>query len=331
MNETIEVSAKDVAQAIELGLARLSTTIDQVEVKVLSHGGFFKSAKILIAKGKIADPKTMSVNVHGRSQDNKEQGKSAGTEFFRSQTNISSTSQPQKQNQTHGWQNATHSANTQQRPQHQQKVGTDANDRSNNQQQKPAGASFANPKNNVAAVSGRLQTNNPAITPNPKPTSVHQQNQPLIPKQKPVATLENAKKIADYIQGIITKMGIIGEVIFKLSEDVELEIKSQDAMAIGYKGETLASLELLANAFAGDGASVVIDALGYRQKRIEILKSVADKTAEKAIRIGKKVFLEPMDNRERKIIHTHLENNPKVISKSEGNEGNRRVVVFPKK
>ncbi|MCL2861703.1 MAG: hypothetical protein FWE22_04760 [Firmicutes bacterium] len=333
MNETIEVVAKDVAQAIELGMARLSANISEVEVKVLSHGGFFKSAKILIAKGKITDPgeqiKTAGTTSSHPQTKNKEQKpaatnvqqKPAGTVMDR----------PNNKNEQHPQQK--HAGAVSDRPNNKPEQRSEPR-----QGQKPTGADAlvrANNRPEPRTQQHQSQKQSP-ITPHSAPHTPHSNPQLSTtnnhsPKQKPKASPEQAKKVADYIQGLITKMGIEGEVAFEIREDVEIEIKTQDASAIGYKGETLGALELLANAFSGDDASVIIDSLGYRQKRINILKSVADKTAEKALRIGKKVFLEPMDNRERKIIHAYLENHPRVISKSEGNDANRRVVIIPKK
>ncbi|MCL2234467.1 MAG: hypothetical protein FWC11_02940 [Firmicutes bacterium] len=313
MNETIEVVAKDVAQAVELGLTRLRATIDQVEVQVLSHGGFFKSAKILIAKGKVTplneQKKDEKLSVQQKQSHNNNQQKPVAHNNDR-QKNVSHN---EKQNVA-GVESLSRPHNKHEQ-RHENRLNNKHEQRQDNRQ----------PHNKNESQNKPHQQNQPI-------KQTHQQNQqPQNQKQKPKATPEHAKKVSDYVKGLISKMGIEGEVEFKIAEDVEIEIKTQDASAIGYKGETLGALELLANAFSGDDASVVLDTLGYRQKRINILKSVADKTVEKALRIGKKVFLEPMDNRERKIIHTHLENHPKVISKSEGNDNNRRVVVIPKK
>lgn len=49
------------------------------------------------------------------------------------------------------------------------------------------------------------------------------------------------------------------------------------------------------------------------------------------MRTGRKVVLEPMNNTHRKIIHATLSDNDKVITKSEGREPNRKVVIIPKR
>ena len=72
------------------------------------------------------------------------------------------------------------------------------------------------------------------------------------------------------------------------------------------------------------------DCKGYRQKREETLNNLAKKLAEKALRIGKPVKLEPMCPQERKIIHSKLQDFEGVTTVSNGNEPNRYLTIIPK-
>lgn len=100
---------------------------------------------------------------------------------------------------------------------------------------------------------------------------------------------------------------------------------------IGYRGEVLNSLQTLFTTIASKGVErrvkVLVDILGYREKRDKTLEALADKLAKKVIRDRKKVVLEPMTSYERKIIHERLQNHPKVQTESIGEEPNRKIVI----
>ncbi len=102
---------------------------------------------------------------------------------------------------------------------------------------------------------------------------------------------------------------------------------------IGHRGEFLDALQVLAGAVANIGRDeyerVVVDCENYRTKREETLKRLAQKLADKAVRSGRKVSVEPMTPYERRIIHSALADNPDVKTLSEGKEPNRYIVVVP--
>src|SRR5699024_8849624 len=76
--------------------------------------------------------------------------------------------------------------------------------------------------------------------------------------------------------------------------------------------------------------SVIVDAEGYRKRREDTLKELAQKMASKAIRIDEKVALEPMPAFERKIIHISLQKSDEVYTYSDGVEPHRYIVIQPK-
>jgi len=69
---------------------------------------------------------------------------------------------------------------------------------------------------------------------------------------------------------------------------------------------------------------------GYRRKRAEALSNLANSVAEKVVAQGRRKALEPMNPRERRIIHTALQDNNNVYTYSEGKEPFRRVIIAPK-
>jgi len=74
-----------------------------------------------------------------------------------------------------------------------------------------------------------------------------------------------------------------------------------------------------------------LDISGYRERREEALRRLAEKSAKKVIKEKRRLKLEPMNARERRIIHTSLKDYPEVTTYSVGEGTGRRVVVDLKK
>jgi spoIIIJ-associated protein len=105
------------------------------------------------------------------------------------------------------------------------------------------------------------------------------------------------------------------------------------ALFIGQKGETIDALQYLVNVAAFKERPffkrVVLDAEGYRQRRVEAIQGMAHRTARRAIRERRTVELPPMNSSERRVVHLFLSDNPRVTTESEGSGDNRRVKVSP--
>ena len=104
---------------------------------------------------------------------------------------------------------------------------------------------------------------------------------------------------------------------------------------IGKRGQTLDSLQYLVSLVANKESEkyfrVKLDTENYRERRKETLESLAKNIAYRVKRTRKPVSLEPMNPYERRIIHSTLQNDKYVSTKSEGEEPFRHVVVFMKK
>ncbi|MET3617755.1 spoIIIJ-associated protein [Peptoniphilus olsenii] len=100
---------------------------------------------------------------------------------------------------------------------------------------------------------------------------------------------------------------------------------------IGKRGVTLDSIQYILNLIVNKKSSryirVTLDTSGYRQKRKKTLQELAQKLANKVIKTGRAVRLEPMNAYERKIIHTSLQDFEGVITHSEGKDPFRKVVI----
>lgn len=158
------------------------------------------------------------------------------------------------------------------------------------------------------------------------------------PAQVKLTVIErtDGERAVEFLEGLFPLIG----------EEVHAELKGEDEKIvieltatsvkniIGRRGEVIDAVQTLAGAVANIGRKdykrVVVDCENYREDREETLKRVANKLAAKAVRLGKRVRLEPMNPYERRIIHSALVDNPDVTTKSEGKEPARFVVIIPK-
>lgn len=163
----------------------------------------------------------------------------------------------------------------------------------------------------------------------------------LIFKKSTPAIVKISKKLADsaravnFLEGLFDLAGIHATTkIVRDDDKICIDIIAPNSSSlIGYRGEILDSLQNLAGAVANIGRDdykrVVVDCEGYRAKREETLNQLAKRLADKAVRMGRKVVLEPMPPFERRIIHTALMENTNVKTQSEDKEPNRHIVIIP--
>ena len=117
-------------------------------------------------------------------------------------------------------------------------------------------------------------------------------------------------------------------------EKVEINVTAANTTAIiGKHGAMLDAIQTLAGAVANTGRDdykrVVVDCENYRENREATLNKLSENLAQKAIRLGKKIKLEPMNPYERRIMHAALSEREGVSTQSEGKEPNRYIVIIP--
>lgn len=166
-------------------------------------------------------------------------------------------------------------------------------------------------------------------------------NKEIRVKKEIVLTEEEQQKAKENIETFIKQFigSLNEEVTYKIEKEnsgLKVELNSENlGYLIGYRGETLYSLQNIFSAVAGKGIEnkvrVILDIEGYKLKREKTLEELAQKVARTVIKTGKPIKLEPMRAYERKIIHSKLQENEKVETKSIGEEPNRRIIVSLKK
>lgn len=144
---------------------------------------------------------------------------------------------------------------------------------------------------------------------------------------------------AEFVKGLIERMGAEGTVLAAQDEDcLRLRIDSEMiGMLIGHRGETLDAMQYLTGLVINKNRKtegytrVTLNTEEYREKREETLKRLARKVASQVKATGRPRALEPMNPYERRVLHSALQNHPDVMTHSEGEEPNRRVVVTPRR
>lgn len=119
-------------------------------------------------------------------------------------------------------------------------------------------------------------------------------------------------------------------------ELVEVNVHGDDmGVLIGKRGQTLDSLQYLTSLVINKNSEgyikVKIDTENYRERRKDTLENLAKNIAFKVKRTKKPVSLEPMNPYERRVIHAALQNDRYVVTRSEGEEPYRHVVISLKR
>lgn len=146
-----------------------------------------------------------------------------------------------------------------------------------------------------------------------------------------------ADKAKDFLSGLLIRFGVSAHIEARTDEKekvIHLELSGDNMGAIiGRRGDTLDALQYLTsivtNREEDNRWRVTVDTENYRAKREASLISLANKTAQRALKYKKGVALEAMNPHERRIIHSALQDVEGVTTYSTGNEPNRKVIIAP--
>lgn len=157
---------------------------------------------------------------------------------------------------------------------------------------------------------------------------------PFVIKAHKIAK-SSTQQAHDFLRDLLSKMNILAEIrVRQEGENIQVNLAGPKmGLIIGHRGETLDAIQYLTNLAVNKHHSrdeyqrVVIDTEGYREKREETLKYLAEKTASKVKKYGHAIKLDPMNPYERRIIHSKLQEIDGVTTHSEGQDPYRKVVV----
>lgn len=148
---------------------------------------------------------------------------------------------------------------------------------------------------------------------------------------------DNKEKIVkDLITELLGLLEISADLEVKETEDsFEVILDTEDnGIIIGYHGETLDSLQLIASLCVskklGEFKRISIEVGDYKKNREEQLKNLAFETKEKVIAENKEIYLADLKPWERRIVHVLLQDDKEVLSESAGEGRDRVLIIKPK-
>lgn len=147
--------------------------------------------------------------------------------------------------------------------------------------------------------------------------------------------------VKEYLDNLFKAMDIEAEIQIDYdpeTSNMNINVEGQDmGVIIGKRGQTLDALQYLISLYVNkikpteEYVRVKLDTENYRSRRRDTLEHLAKNIAFKVKKTRRPFALEPMNPFERRIIHSTLQNDRYVETRSEGEEPYRKVVVYLKK
>ncbi len=151
-------------------------------------------------------------------------------------------------------------------------------------------------------------------------------------------TLEEQGEIGRaFVAGLLTEFGMEGTVETRLLDEdtVEIAAMGEDlGILVGPRGSTLSALQDLTRAVVQRQCPsrtdrILVDVAGYRERRSAALKRFSTQIAEEVVASGQEKALEAMSPADRKAVHDAVNELPGVVTRSEGEDPNRHIVIAP--
>lgn len=144
-----------------------------------------------------------------------------------------------------------------------------------------------------------------------------------------------AEDAAEILEELVNLMDLDVQIAIRSDSDrIELDVTGPDSgRVIGKKGATLDALQFLinkmVNRFPEGRRHVIIDSGDYRERHDDGLISMAKRQAQRAVNEGRIVTLQPMNARDRRVIHMSLAKFEDVSTMSQGEGSRRRIQIIP--
>ena len=365
MKKSFKFTAKKVEQAINEGLLALGVAMDEVEVNIISTGGLFKKAEIEIIMD-VPEPVAADVSAAKSTRQ-----AAAPTTSAKKGNNAPSKKDNNRRGgnlPSEKVQHAHVAADTQaakpkklfekfaDAPSH------DAKPAFATKYSKETGESFADALENYLpnSIEDKFPSSGDSLKNfNKKPNrhgkkgdrgngnALHarenhrRERDDSIPrperKQRDKAEITPAhiERGTDFLTGLLALTEFDSGVTSETNEGITYKLAADSPILIGKHGDVLDALQYITAQVVNKGEEgyvpVTVDVLGYREKRAETLKKLAQKMADKCLSQNRRVGLEPMSNFDRRVIHTFLDQIDGVVTKSQGFDPNRRIVIYPER
>jgi len=182
--------------------------------------------------------------------------------------------------------------------------------------------------------------------PKPQPTAPAEMRVPLPAALADVSDQDVMNIAQETLQEMLDRLKIKGSVSVHQAEAADeqdeqdgpplvLDIRGDDlGVLIGRRGETLGALQYLTRLIVSNKAArnvnLVVDVEGYKARREQQLRQLAQRMAERVATTRKPAALEPMPPNERRIVHLTLRDHPVVTTESVGRDEDRKVTIILK-
>jgi spoIIIJ-associated protein len=151
-------------------------------------------------------------------------------------------------------------------------------------------------------------------------------------------TLEEQGEVGRaFVTGLLGELNMEGSVECRIldEETVEIAAVGEDlGMLVGPRGSTLSAVQDLTRAVVQRQCPsrtdrILVDVAGYRERRSAALKRFSVQIAEEVLASGQEKALEAMNPADRKSVHDAINEMPGVVTRSEGEDPNRHIVIAP--
>ncbi len=151
---------------------------------------------------------------------------------------------------------------------------------------------------------------------------------------------ERAQQALSFVADLVREMEMDCRVRLRrpreesAQDEINIEISGKDSgRIIGKKGQVLQALQFLTHRVVNrpgqERRHILVDAEGYRNRRDNSLATMARRLGKQAVEQGKIITFEPMNPRDRRVVHLALAKFEGVITKSDGEGDDRRVQIIP--
>jgi spoIIIJ-associated protein len=308
--KTYESSAKTIEEAISAGLEHLGVSIGEVTIDILEEG----------SKGLFGLFGSRQAKVRLTLKDQEEEESIWNALSRESEKSAGSSDKPVKETKAR-------EESVKKEPARREASRKDESAKDTVKEPKKEAAAEKKPAEKKAAPKASPMESRPADI---KPAAPQEPVVPA-PQADPASPEGRAQQ---FLQTLTTLMGVGVSVAVSRDEEGNVLVNMQGdtlGILIGRRGETLDALQYLTSLMVNKGSEqyirVTLDTENYRAMREEALTRLANRMANRAVKTGRKVVLEPMNPYERRILHSALQANEAVTTHSEGEEPNRHVVI----
>ena len=151
-------------------------------------------------------------------------------------------------------------------------------------------------------------------------------------------TLEEQGEVGRaFLAGLLSEYGMEASVECRLLDEDTVEIAAMGddlGILVGPRGSTLLAVQDLTRAVVQRQCPsrtdrILVDVAGYREKRSAALKRFSTQIAEEVLSSGQEKALEAMSPADRKAVHDAINEMSGVVTRSEGEDPNRYIVIAP--